>query len=204
MLMEQHKQAGIWDAQLCHMCATLLLLLLVASSSWEATGGTPPFSKSYWELSWGPSSPGQLRSLKLSQLEPETASEMPLVNGKSPSARERAGWGMQCTLLESHLGLTEQQGPSGTTRRLPGTQALYHSIYFAVNGHYRNIQWWCSICRQNGSPAVLGGGSARQQPSLAPSATKQVQQSLSWSSPGASCTHGPYNSVYSIPCGSLE
>lgn len=41
-------------------------------------------------LSQGPSSPDQLRSLKLSQLEPETASEMPLRNGNSPGAGEKA------------------------------------------------------------------------------------------------------------------
>lgn len=41
-------------------------------------------------LSWGPSSPDQLRSLQLSQLKPERASEMPLGNGNRPGAGERA------------------------------------------------------------------------------------------------------------------
>lgn len=68
----------------------LLLLLLVASSSWKAAGGHHLSLGVIGRLSWGPSSPEQLRSLKLSQLEPETASEVSLRNGNSPGAGERA------------------------------------------------------------------------------------------------------------------
>lgn len=48
------------------------------------------FPWSCWEAQVGPRCPEQQRTLKQSQVEPETASEMPLSRGNSPDAGERA------------------------------------------------------------------------------------------------------------------
>lgn len=52
--------------------------------------GDTSFPWSCLEAQVGPRFPEQLRALKQSQAEPETASEMPLSSGDSPGAGERA------------------------------------------------------------------------------------------------------------------
>lgn len=68
------------------------LLLLLASSPRKAAGAHHLSLGVIGTLSWGPSPLEQLRSLKCSQHEPETAPEKPFRNSYSPSAGEGTVW----------------------------------------------------------------------------------------------------------------